>query len=307
MNSSSSPKRLSDDDFRFIIANTKLVSIDLVFVSPDGAILMGERINKPVQGKWFVPGGRIYKEETIDSALHRITHEEIGIKETNLQNINGVFSGPYDHIYLKDSFNGASNDSRADNTDTEYIVLGYYANVSRDFISLQNLPEKQHCQWAWIKEDDSEFDIHENSRRYFDLSRYVLFSDVAYDILNRRRDSFNQLLWATPSVSLVAQSFLFSIILGSDVGSFSRLLAAGLSMIISLASSQLLTKHRFNEKELAIELESIEKSSNRRAINSRREPENWFVEQSSFRIWFLMIVLFGLAAFCVAVREILSL
>ncbi|MFQ4135482.1 NUDIX domain-containing protein [Nodosilinea sp. PGN35] len=288
-----SSKHLTQDDFLNLIDNAKLVSIDIVLRTADGAILKGKRINSPAKGKWFVPGGRICKGETIRTALARILQDELKIDSFALQ---GIFSGPYDHLYP------GENSMDIPGIDTEYVVFGYYANVNRDYITLKNLPLEQHSRWAWIKEHDPEiFDTHENSRQYFELSKYVLFDPQAYETLNRRRDSFNQLLWSTPSVSLVAQSFLFSIILGSGVSNRSRFVASVLSIVVSVASLQLLSKHRYNEKELAVSLERIETCSNRYPLNSMLQPNSWFIRQSSYQLWLFMIGLFGVAALAVIV------
>ena len=60
---------LGDKEFREIIKNAPLVSIDLIVKNREGKILLGLRINKPAQNTWFVPGGRIRKDETLDSVF----------------------------------------------------------------------------------------------------------------------------------------------------------------------------------------------------------------------------------------------
>jgi colanic acid biosynthesis protein WcaH len=39
------------------------VSVDLVLVRDGREVLLGLRTNRPAQGSWFVPGGRILKNE----------------------------------------------------------------------------------------------------------------------------------------------------------------------------------------------------------------------------------------------------
>ncbi len=46
---------LLSSDFRNVVKNTPLVSIDLVIADPSEAILMGWRENEPAKGTWFVP------------------------------------------------------------------------------------------------------------------------------------------------------------------------------------------------------------------------------------------------------------
>lgn len=56
---------LSGDTFRMVVASAPLVSIDLVVENSAGELLLGERLNRPAQGFWFVPGGRVQKNETL--------------------------------------------------------------------------------------------------------------------------------------------------------------------------------------------------------------------------------------------------
>lgn len=48
---------------------TPLVAIDLIVPNQNGGYLLGHRVNKPAQGFWFVPGGRIRKNERLDDAF----------------------------------------------------------------------------------------------------------------------------------------------------------------------------------------------------------------------------------------------
>ena len=53
---------LPSKKFEVVVESTPLVSIDLVVRAPDKKILLGKRVNRPAQGYWFVPGGRILKD-----------------------------------------------------------------------------------------------------------------------------------------------------------------------------------------------------------------------------------------------------
>jgi colanic acid biosynthesis protein WcaH len=43
------------DSFKTMIASTSLILIDLMVRNDNQEILLGERLNRPVQGYWFVP------------------------------------------------------------------------------------------------------------------------------------------------------------------------------------------------------------------------------------------------------------
>lgn len=48
--------------FETVIVYTPLVSIDLLVKNRKGEYLFGLRKNRPAQGYWFVPGGRLQKK-----------------------------------------------------------------------------------------------------------------------------------------------------------------------------------------------------------------------------------------------------
>jgi colanic acid biosynthesis protein WcaH len=87
---------LNEKDFLEVIERTPLVSIDLVIRDPNNRILMGQRINNPAKGKWFVPGGRIYKNEDLDEAFKRITLAEVG---QQISRSDATFVGLFTHKY----------------------------------------------------------------------------------------------------------------------------------------------------------------------------------------------------------------
>ena len=86
---------LEGEVFECVIANTPLVSVDLI-VKNEGKVLLGKRVNKPAQGYWFTLGGRVLKDEMINSAIKRIAKVELGIDLTATPKFIGVFEHLYD-------------------------------------------------------------------------------------------------------------------------------------------------------------------------------------------------------------------
>jgi colanic acid biosynthesis protein WcaH len=52
---------LRPEDFATVVRSTPLISIDLIVENESGEFLLGKRTNRPAQGYWFVPGGRVQK------------------------------------------------------------------------------------------------------------------------------------------------------------------------------------------------------------------------------------------------------
>ncbi|MBT81107.1 MAG: GDP-mannose mannosyl hydrolase [Alteromonadaceae bacterium] len=145
---------LPDDTFRTVVDSTPLVSIDLIVKNSEGQVLLGKRNNKPAKDFWFVPGGRIQKNETMSDAFTRLCKEELGLEK---RISDAVFLGPYEHFY---------NDSIFDNVSTHYVVLGYQITLDR---SLGKLPDKQHCDYKWMNVEEAvcSESVYKYSRDYF--------------------------------------------------------------------------------------------------------------------------------------------
>ena len=147
---------LEKRDFLRVVELTPLVAIDLVICSPQRQILMGKRVNRPAQNFWFVPGGRIMKEERLEHAFRRISSVELGVA-CNIEDAR-LLNG-FTHLY-DDNFAGVPDIS------THYVVLAYRLDLELD---LTRLPAQQHQGYRWIDEDEGKAtgDIHANSQAYF--------------------------------------------------------------------------------------------------------------------------------------------
>ena len=149
-------ERLSVEDFARVVRLTPLVAIDLIVRAPDRRILLGERKNEPAKGSFFVPGGRITKNETLAAAFRRITRAELGVERS----ISAArFLGVFEHIY-EGNFFGHSGFG------THYVVLGHELTLSADDLIL---PSEQHGKYVWKTEAEilAWPEVHENTRAYF--------------------------------------------------------------------------------------------------------------------------------------------
>jgi colanic acid biosynthesis protein WcaH len=147
---------LARNDFAHVIRHTPLASIDLVVRDPEGRVLVGLRSNKPAQGSWFVPGGRVYKDERLDVAFARITRSELGIEIARRE---AEFLGVYEHLYDDNALDEPG-------VTTHYIVLAYEVRVDPATLAL---PNAQHDRFRWLTPDELRRDtlVHENTRAYF--------------------------------------------------------------------------------------------------------------------------------------------
>jgi colanic acid biosynthesis protein WcaH len=77
------PKKLNKEEFIEVLDRTPLIAIDLIIKDEKNRILLGKRTNEPAKGMWFVPGGRIFKNESIEEAFKRIKYKSSFFTDLN--------------------------------------------------------------------------------------------------------------------------------------------------------------------------------------------------------------------------------
>ena len=140
--------------FKAVVQNTPLVSIDLCLIF-NGHMLLGKRKNDPLKGEWFTPGGRIYKNETWQNSLLRITSVELGLRDILVEDFS--LMGVWDHFY--------KNSAVGQDVSTHYVNLPHYAGFqSKPKITLDD----QHGEFEWFNlsviADDEKFNPY--TRKY---------------------------------------------------------------------------------------------------------------------------------------------
>lgn len=144
-------KPIPQEQWKTIVANVPLVSVDLV-IEYDGGILLGKRENEPAEGEWFVPGGMVLKNERRTEAVHRVADEELGVSV-------GIDEclGTYEHFYDTSEIEGV--DSK------HYLATGYRCHFEQDDPALAE--DKQHRALDLFRPPfDREF--HPYVERYLD-------------------------------------------------------------------------------------------------------------------------------------------
>jgi colanic acid biosynthesis protein WcaH len=145
---------LNLDDFSDVIKNAPLVSIDLIVKGKQG-VLLGKRSNQPAKGYWFVPGGRILKNETIVQAVERIALKELNLKRSLSDfEFRGVFEHFYDNSFVSESIT------------THYVVLAFEVEEN---VTLMSLPSSEHDAYRFFNLDELESNhlVHMYTKKYF--------------------------------------------------------------------------------------------------------------------------------------------
>ena len=142
------------EEFKTVVKNTPLISIDFIVKNDENKILLGRRVNKPAKDFLFTLGGRVYKNEKLEDAKNRIVKDEIDL---DLKTLDPKFIGVYEHFY-EDSFVN-------DDISTHYVNLAYEINISY----MQDLPKKQHDDYVWLSLDEllNSKKVHKYVKDYF--------------------------------------------------------------------------------------------------------------------------------------------
>lgn len=147
--------RLPRAEWLEVIRQAPLVSIDLILQDPQGRVLLGWRNTAPARHCWFVPGGAVRKDETLDAALARISLTELG---EPLRRADGQLLGVFEHHY-------PDNFADVDGVSTHYIVLAHQFR----FTHSPQPADLQHERFQWFSPAEllSDTRVHPNVKAYF--------------------------------------------------------------------------------------------------------------------------------------------
>ena len=146
---------LDKKSFLNIIDKTPLCSIDIL-IKVKNKYLFGLRKNRPAKNYYFVPGGRILKNENYESTIKRILKNELSL---SIKNIKYKLIGVYDHIYKDNVFSEKK-------INTHYFVCAILIEFKKE-LKIKN--DNQH--YKFILQTKSEVlknkKIHKFSKIYF--------------------------------------------------------------------------------------------------------------------------------------------
>jgi len=151
---------LEKEDFLDLVSLGCLVSVDLIVRNESGEVLLGMRMNEPAKGSWFVPGGKIFKNEKIEEALERVLERELGLGH-RVEEMR--FLGVYQHFY-------ETNFAEEEGLSTHYVVLAHVVDLPE---GEELRIDDQHEELKWFSLDEMEGapEVHEYTRAYVSALR----------------------------------------------------------------------------------------------------------------------------------------
>jgi colanic acid biosynthesis protein WcaH len=162
--------KLAPEQFKAIVRDTVLVSLDLLLINERGELLVGRRLHQPAQNYLFVPGGRVMKGETLGAALQRIAKQETGL---DLSPEQVELHGIYDHFYAENCFGDSE-------LSTQYIVIACRSAISAESVIIAD-PQHESLYFMPIADVIADPKTHQYVKNYFDdqaENRFLGFSKV---------------------------------------------------------------------------------------------------------------------------------
>ena len=135
--------KLNEKEWKFVVSNSPIFAMDLIIFSKKNGVLMGKRNNNPAKGFYFVPGGRIYKNEERKLGFKRISFNEIGV---TLNLMDSSLIGIFEHFYDVSKW-------PQEEISTHYIVEARVINTNFEIEKKITNSDSQHDNFIWIKND----------------------------------------------------------------------------------------------------------------------------------------------------------
>lgn len=86
---------ISDDLYKQMLLNLPILCVDLIIQNSKGEYLLVKRDNEPVKGLWWIPGGRVIKNDDVYVSAQKKCMQEIGV-DINDWRVVGIYDDQYD-------------------------------------------------------------------------------------------------------------------------------------------------------------------------------------------------------------------
>ena len=128
--------------YQVVADSMPILCVDLFLQDGRGRHLEVHRNNAPLKGRWWVPGGRVFRGETLEQAAVRKAFEELGLAASSLRLIG------YHEYHLTDNPFGTSSGFHA----VSFVFTG--------IVDATNLRlDDQSSDWGWFSDLPAGFDI----------------------------------------------------------------------------------------------------------------------------------------------------
>lgn len=134
----STMQRIPAEIYKKILENVPIPCVDLV-VHHKGKVLLLLRNDEPAKGKWWLPGGRVHKNEKLKDAAFRKVREETGLNVSVEKRI-----GVYETMFGKSPFG----------TGVHNVTVGFLVKVTDKKLQIRLDRTSKNFRWIDNLEED---------------------------------------------------------------------------------------------------------------------------------------------------------
>ena len=131
---------LNSAPYQKIHNSLPIVCVDIVLKTAEGKFLLVKRKEEPAKDNWWLVGGRVFKNESLESAARRKVQEEIGLVVEKVEKLIGGYElifkeDPYGHengthtivaCFMSEIEN--TENLKLDNFHSQYKLFKHYDN-----------------------------------------------------------------------------------------------------------------------------------------------------------------------------------
>ena len=122
------------EEYRRIVDLMPILCVDLLLQNSRGEYLLAKRSNEPLKDQWWLPGGRVYKGESLEEAAIRKMREELSLEPSLLTMVG------YCEYFCKESPFGLATGHHA-------VAFVFTGLIPEGHISLDG----QNSEWAFFQ------------------------------------------------------------------------------------------------------------------------------------------------------------
>jgi len=119
-----------------------ILCVDFVLYDK-GKVLLTRRTDEPAKDQWWVQGGRVFKHETLDEAVQRLSKREVGLEVEVIKQL-----GVYEYQFDKANFGITSG--------THTVAVTYLVKPREE--NFQVSLDTTHSSYRWVDQIEKDLD-----------------------------------------------------------------------------------------------------------------------------------------------------
>ena len=121
---------IEDAEYQRIVERMPIPTVDAILTF-EGRFLLLKRVNPPVKGVWWLPGGRVRKGEALEDAVKREVKEETGLTGRILRQV-GVINQIFPKVHTISVYYLVEADSAEVTLNVEHSAYRWVTRLPKD-------------------------------------------------------------------------------------------------------------------------------------------------------------------------------